>query len=644
MLGGVHTLKKSGNVKNVKIETTMDLWNVFENASNLQKDFYDKELESQIRKKLALSDTVSIKNGLEENEISIEHLLIAILTAMQPFSQMMSDLLKMFVKASAGQGDCNLKMRMEFDNLDDVLDFDLKKFKQYEEAIKQVCVTVESIMPKNLWEMNGIYEKGQITTNKMPIEQADICQWIEEYQSKDKWPDFIPQRPSMGMRRLDELTAKCWDIYEKAVAGYKQAYDETKGRRNTAWDEHCRNEKDEFWKAEVDCWSRQFLEAVAHTASNLHHMSDTEDLKKTANKIADDLEQYFANMEVTKIVTTQIIDSLIEILNLPFWKKRHELYAAWVSTQIVEALQDRDIEFQVKNNTLSFSFGGSHIATCTGLCPPLQIWAELRTNTKKLIGQGRKKAIQPDYTLAVAPVEEANNTAIVVECKQYENPNTKNFRDAIIDYANGRPQAVVMLAGYGKIPQNMHKGIEDEKIKARAADFSLMRPGSPSAKEFREKLRESVLGFYRKKAKESGDYLHPWSNPQEAVSVCLRWGEHPRDLDLHLHMMENSKEVVHVFYGEKGKEWEMPYAYLYDDVRHGYGPEIIRILHWTESEYVIKVQDFSGESEEVSFKVEVSCGQDTFCFQRHNLKKAFILTVFRMNQKGIETCHLINET
>lgn len=56
----------------------MDLWDVFEKASNLQKDFYDKELEGQLRKSLILSDTVSIKEGLKENKVSIEHLLIAI--------------------------------------------------------------------------------------------------------------------------------------------------------------------------------------------------------------------------------------------------------------------------------------------------------------------------------------------------------------------------------------------------------------------------------------------------------------------------------------------------------------------------------------------------------------------------------------
>lgn len=639
MIEGVHILKKTGNEKNIKIETTMDLWNVFEKTSNLQKKFYDKDLEIELRKSLLLSDTVSIKKGLIENKVSIEHLLIAILTAIQPFSQMLKDLLKMFVKASAGCGDCNLRIRMEFDALDNVLDFDLNKFKQYEEVTKQTCKSIAAIMHIDLWKLKGIYEKRWSTNNQIPIEQDDINQWIEKYRSTDTWPDFIPKRPSMGVPRLDELTAKCWDIYEKAVAGFMQAYDETEGRHMSVRNEHRRNNIDVFWNAEMDCWSCLFLETIASTSSMLHHMSNTEEKKKVGNQIADDLERYFANLKETENDITQIIDRLIEILNLPFWKKRYELYSAWVSTQIIEALGDRDIEFHVKDNTLSFSFGGSHIATCTGLCPPLEIWAELRTNAEELIGSGRINAIQPDYTLAVASAKDPDNTVAVIECKQYEKPSIKNFRDASIDYAKGRSQAVIMLAGYGNIPEKMYEDMKDE-IKARVTDFSEMRPDSQTAQKFKEKLHESVLEYYRKKAKVNRNYLHPWSNPQEAVSVCLNWGEHPKDLDLHLYMMKDSKEIGHVFYGEKGKEMEMPYAYLYDDVTQGRGPEVIRISHLTELEYVIKVHDFSGESEEVSFNVEVRCGKDTFCFQKHNLTSGKIWIVFHMNRKGIETWNL----
>lgn len=64
-----------------------------------------------------------------------------------------------------------------------------------------------------------------------------------------------------------------------------------------------------------------------------------------------------------------------------------------------------------------------------------------------------------------------------------------------------------------------------------------------------------------------------------------------------------------------------------------------------EADYVIEVHDFSGESKEISFEVEVCCGQDTFCYQRrYPMGGEFIWTIFHMNRKGIETWNLTNET
>lgn len=632
---GAHILKQSDKAKNVKIETAVDLWDAFEKASNLQKDFYDKELEKQIREKLSLPDTVSIRKNLEQKEIPVEKLLMAILTAMQPFSQMMRDLLKMFEKASAGQGDYNLRIHMEFGSMDDTLDFDLENFRQYEKMTEQACRIVETQIPKELWKMVNAYRRDGMIRNKTHIGQDDICRWIEEYHSEDKWPDFVPERPSMGEPRLDKLTARCWDIFETAVAGYRQIYDEAKGRRQSVGDACDRSNRDSFWAAEQDCWTCLFLEAVAGTADKLQCLPID---KKTrlAEEIADDLERYFLTVDTIKMETMQIVDNLIEILNLPFWKKRYELYSAWVSTQIVEALGNRDIKFQVKDNTLSFSFGGSHFATCTGLCPPLEIWAELRTNAKNLVGNGRKNAIQPDYTLATSPVMDPDNTVVVVECKQYEKPNRKNFRDAIIDYAGGRPKAVIMLAGYGMVPQEVCEGIGDERIKSRAAGFSLMRPGSLQAKEFREKLRESVLEYYRNKAREDRDYLYPWGDLQKPCLIRLKWGEHPKDLDLHLRIIGAPEGMDHIYFKNRGNENVMPYAYLDKDVTQGWGPETIRISKWTELDYVVEVHDYSKNSKDVSFEVEVCCGQDRFCFQRRNLTGVHEWTVLRIGKSGIK--------
>ncbi|MDE6627233.1 MAG: hypothetical protein K2K56_12795 [Lachnospiraceae bacterium] len=639
-------MKKSGDVKKLDIKSTMDLWNTFEKAANFKKNFYDKELERQIRNNLGLPDTISIKKSLKndnDNIISIEDLLFAILTAMQPFSQMICDLLKMFEKASAGQGDYNLQIKMKFKRKSNELKFNLEEFRQCEKTTEEICEKGKGTIPRDIHKLVDIFRNHTNFININFIEQKDIDQWLDEYDNEDRWPDFIPQRPSMVEPRLDKLTAKCWNIFRIVVAECREAYDETKGRKRTIQDECSRNVGKEFWKAEQNSWTREFLHIVCCAASVFQKTMMPEDVEDEAKGLVGDLREYFQHVEVEDvdhILVQRTVYKLTEVLNLPFWKRRYELYSAWVSTQIVEALQDRDIEFQVVDNTLSFSFKGSHIATCTGLVPPLEIWAELRTDAENLIGSGREKAIQPDYTLAVPEAKKPNNSVAVIECKQYEKPSMRNFRAAIIDYANGRPQAVIMLTGYGKIPKKLHEKIEDEQIKSRSVEFSFMRPESLSAQEFKEKLRETVLEYYCKKAKENKGFLRPWRNPLEAVSVSLKWGEHPREVESRLCIMEGSQEVVHLSFCAKGNEGQIRYVYLNEDIALGSGPEIVRVSRWTEADYLIEVHVSSSESERVLLDVEVCCGQDTFCFQRCNLTGVDNWNVFRMNRKGIETWHL----
>ena len=80
----------------------------------------------------------------------------------------------------------------------------------------------------------------------------------------------------------------------------------------------------------------------------------------------------------------------------------------------------------------------------------------------------------------------------------------------------------------------------------------------------------------------------------------------------------------------------MPYAYLDKDVTQGWGPETIRISKWTELDYVVEVHDFSKDSKDVSFEVEVCCGKDHFCFQRRNLTEVHEWTVLRIGKSGIK--------
>src|SRR5262249_44327360 len=138
------------------------------------------------------------------------------------------------------------------------------------------------------------------------------------------------------------------------------------------------------------------------------------------------------------------VQILYEFLSLPIWKARHELYAAWIFCEIINAIESDRPHIHANGQQLVFSFSGAHLATLQSYSPNLQLWCELRTPLKNPRGKSRKNAIQPDYSLAIGPVNYTKNTIIVVECKQYKVPSIKNFADALRDYAVGRENARVI--------------------------------------------------------------------------------------------------------------------------------------------------------------------------------------------------------
>ncbi|MBF0321129.1 MAG: hypothetical protein HQL01_15145, partial [Nitrospirae bacterium] len=72
------------------------------------------------------------------------------------------------------------------------------------------------------------------------------------------------------------------------------------------------------------------------------------------------------------------------------------------------------------------------------------------------------------YTLTLEPITSPSQTVVVVECKQYQKASVENFSSALIDYANGRPNAKVLIVNYSNIPQSIWMNI-DSQLKTRVA-------------------------------------------------------------------------------------------------------------------------------------------------------------------------------
>jgi hypothetical protein len=280
-----------------------------------------------------------------------------------------------------------------------------------------------------------------------------------------------------------------------------------------------------------------------------------------------------------------LVEYLYDFLNLPVWKRRYELYSAWISTQILDALSEENIRIHLSNGTLTFSFSGVHFATIDQV-PAVQVWAELRSPIHfQALGHGRKKNIQPDYTLIAEPIHEDSSAVLVVECKQYRKASAKNFIAAVTDYARARPRAVVALVNYG--PARSFQPLSDD-VSARVHILGEIYPGQAGVQEFKEIVRRAVPRAPHASAERNvagTDY----------AQVVLEWERNPRDLDLHVSLQTTggSREI---YFGNRGTTDAFPWAELDGDVQSPGSAETIRVARMEKGVYRCWVVNYSRDA------------------------------------------------
>jgi hypothetical protein len=77
-------------------------------------------------------------------------------------------------------------------------------------------------------------------------------------------------------------------------------------------------------------------------------------------------------------------------------------------------------------------------------------------------------------------------------------------------------------------------------------------------------------------------------------TVTLKWGDKPKDLDLHF-MIQYENKNEQIWYRKLGTLKEFPWAKLSGDVTTGYGPEILSFGLLASGRYTVAVHNFSNE-------------------------------------------------
>jgi len=596
------------------LSTASDVWAFLKQSSGLKLDSYDKKLPKELFE--SLRPTFSSKNAtdldslLNANEVPVEEFLVVFFRVMQPFADMMADLLRFFEEANANQGKLNLAVRFNFDKDLPPLQFDLEHFRRWQESWQRMAGTYLA----NLWNSNSLWQLNRLLRSRdIRVRNPHIQQWLAEYYKDDnrrgQWPDAEPPSPQCGISELDATLARVWRVWLTVVRQSKKYGPDREqlnqlnrllfGENRIARSES-RSEQDP-WPLELlgrldsDHWAASLAQGAYSKAEAISELPEPE-RSREADTLNRTLTELFASLQVVEVESESLRRTLKDFLNLPIWQRRHELYSAWISTQIINALRDYGVGIHCFGGQLLFEFRGTHLATIGTFHPNLHLMAELRSPLATPRGAGRKRAIQPDYSLITSPITSPECSVLEVECKQYLEASKHKFADALTDYANGRPNAQIVLVNYGPATNDILDEV-DAGVRNRTHVIGLMRPRSEASQSaFNELVKEAVIKrFSALPARSPISTLSQTQLGQLAGQIILSWASLPKDLDLHLKILSKG-QAFDVSYSNKGNISADPWVLLNQDFRDGRGPEIIQITQWLDGTYRCAVHNYSGDT------------------------------------------------
>jgi hypothetical protein len=565
---------------------------------------YDAELVLELRQRLYPGATCRLEQKLRTSPPSTEAFLEAFFRALKPFSEMLRDVLGMFEQAGARRSNENLRIAFDFDQASAPLALTLQEFREAESFLRHVVrpLVVRLWSSNTLWSLNkdvqDVLESVGIARtfgNSNRVRDPRVRRWVEE-NGKPDWLTF-PGIPRSGNHDLDEVLRTAEDLIHLMISEILKlggTYREFAQRlSDLPWEESQQNEvtvaqgdlgikrpRRDFVGAAHDFWPNAFAESVSLAAEHVNDFKDDE----LALRLAAAMRTAFDRVPRHERTRISLEQDFRDVVNLPLWKKRHELYAVWVASRIAEALQDLAWKWHPDGDTLRFSFGGVELATLRSLDGGTHVfWTEKRTALKGGGILGRKH-IQPDYRIMTVPTHRDDATSLVVECKQYRKWSKKNFGIALDDYAKGCPAAPIILVNYGPTDLGIIE-LVDPSRRNRTYLVGDLKPGGGAALN---RFRELVRGAY-------ASVLTP--RIAGAVEIELRWGPLFRDLDLHLFIRSRPNgPTQHIGLGTtQGSLTESPWAAWHEDILESPpGVERMTIARWLDAQYDVLVHDYSG--------------------------------------------------
>jgi hypothetical protein len=311
--------------------------------------------------------------------------------------------------------------------------------------------------------------------------------------------------------------------------------------------------------------------------------------------LTEDLRTFLDSHPFVGDTAEVLVRSLLDILDLPLWKRRYELYAAWVLAELLASVRVEARLIPSEPGVLRFPFRPTRMAELLGCEHEVAFWSEVRTPLVDPQGKSRKGGVQPDYTVLVDVAEPDPEASVMeIECKQYRRAASQSFVAALADYARARPNALVILVNHGPLDRDRLVEAVPEVLRKRTDAIASFHPlNQPARDRFRELVDRQLTPLC----------------PRSVLLCRLAWDRLPSDLDLHLFAF-GAAALHHVSWENHGSLTDPPFAALAADLVQPGSFEELTVDRWLEgTRYALAVHAYTDDAPLASSRASVTIHQ-----------------------------------
>lgn len=589
-----------------KKSTPSQLWNHLVKDAGLElnlkkKPGRDADLELEVLRQLdpahgTPSAYPSVKALLKADQqaaapaVTVERLLVAVLESQKGFAAMMGEILDTLAMAEATLGERNLTIDFSYDAVTDShLKQTLEQFRVDEERTRRVCVS--RFVSLSQEQRSEIHRILRALNNPRQGARDDRLPLTPQVNATP-----VPARFRAPLLALETVVA---DFLRKcSVYGVSREGIRTGMWPPGDWSEFTEEQKEDARAvgAVLDHWDVDIVDSI----NFIKHRASIAPSEQTT--LLATLNEAVALIPTRQQWVDETYKQLLDLLNLPTWKRRHELYSVWVGTRLLNVAKTHasQLTFHTHGKVLSFAFGGSALATYAYNGEQFAIKCEVRSD---LVGTStkRKRAIQPDFRVLREGGTATPNDAtyLVVECKHYLQQNVNNFATAASDYARSCRYATVLVVNHGPVEEPKLLSAVEPEVQNRARFIGDATPGTQAQLQaflqtalFSTPARAPSVPSPRPQASANAPSTGSLTAP--LLSVEVEWDAALQDIDLALAFDPDvTSQSVEINYMNKGSMGAPHYAVLQRDVHTGPGKETIDIYQLTSRRYEVIVRNYS---------------------------------------------------